>query len=173
MKYFKKRTFRIIVCCLLAIGLYVAYSFERYVYPYDEVDLTIRGLPSKFSFVCLIAETHSGPMAMYWTGNNMLSGRLLLNPDRCIASSADLNVGHSFRRPVLWIDSKRIGILIKSTDAQWEATWFSSDKVKRKDHSLWFGRGSVAIDLSDAEETDSMSLERLKRLGMDYSLTHD
>ena len=161
------------VCCLFAIGLYVAYSFQRYVHPYDEVRLSIRGLPSTFSLVCLIAETQKGLTAMNWTGTNMLGGRQLLNPDRVKLSSASLDFNGVLKAPVLWIYSKRIGILIKSPDPQWKVSWISSDKVKRKDHSLWFGRGSVLIDLSDAEETESMSLERLKRLGMDYSLTHD
>ena len=110
---------------------------------------------------------------MNWTGTNMLGGRQLLNPDRVKLSSASLDFNGVLKAPVLWIYSKRIGILIKSPDPQWKVSWISSDKVKRKDHSLWFGRGSVLIDLSDAEETESMSLERLKRLGMDYSLTHD
>jgi hypothetical protein len=164
-------------CCLFAITLYAAYSYQRYVYPYDEVQLDIHSLPLNTSFVCLVATTDAGPTVVNWTHTNMLGGRAAMHPDSCSISSVKWytkwKLSHEFSAPVQWIYSQRIGILIKTADGQWNVSWFGKDKTELKGHSLLFGRGSVAFDVSNADETEPMSTAQLEKLGMKYSLAHD
>ena len=171
MNFIKTRLFRIVACCLVPICPYAAYSYQRYVYPHDEVQIQIRGLPPDISFVCLVATTDIGPVALNWTHTNMLGGRATQHPDHCTMSFIDQNLSGDFIAPLQWIHAQRIGILIKTTDRQWRVSWFSKDKAELKGHSLLFGRGSVAFDFSNADENEPMSLARLEKLGMNYSLT--
>ena len=171
MAILKTRRRRIIALSLFIFALYVVFCIERAENPYDEVKIEVLGMPPNTSFICLVADSDSGPKSMKWSLAPMF-GKGSMHPDGCSVSFIE-NRKTTFRANVLWTSSKRIGVLIKTTDGEWNVLWFRPMKTELKGRLLLFGGGSVVIDVSSADETQPMSSEQLKKLGMNYSLTYN
>ena len=166
----KKRTRRIVGLVLIVVCIAVFYGGYRLFNPYDEVATDIRGIPPNTDFVCLIAETDDGQQAMEWSLAKVLP--FSMHPDGCTVSSL-LDGETSHRAKVRWVFSQRIGVLCRTSDRQWNVSWFDSPKSQPKNRSFLFGGGSITIDVSNADNTQSITADQLRTLGMDYSLTHD
>ena len=166
----KNRTLLIAGIALVLIVLALTYCGCRFFHPYDEVVTHIEGIPSDTTFVCLVADSKHGPNVMEWSLAKVFP--FSMHPDRCTVSS--LYTGETARHAkVLWIDSKRIGVLHRTTEGKWKIAWFQPPRAEVRHRSFLFGGGSVMLDVSSADANEPMTVEQLRLLGMDYSLTND
>ncbi|MDB4265419.1 hypothetical protein N9891_01575 [bacterium] len=150
--------------------LLLVYGGYRLFNPYDDVAIKIEGIPPDTTFVCLVADSENRSKTMEWSLAKVLP--FSMHPDNCIVSSLDSGET-TLRAKVRWIDSKRVGVLRKTTKGEWNIAWFGVARSEPRHRSFLFGGGSVTLDVSRAVSHESMTVAQLRSFGMDYSLTHD
>jgi hypothetical protein len=153
----------------IAVCLSVAYAAYRFFNPYDEVSVTVRGIPPDTYFLCLIAEGTSGPEVMYWSGSKVTP--FTTHPDKDLRSF-DRGNSHEDRHryTVIWVGSVRVGVLRRTKAGEWFVSWYKSPKSNLKGRSFLFGGGSWEADLRDADDVEPVSKNQLRAMGMDYAL---
>ena len=166
----RKRTLRVFGTAFVLLVLALVYGAYRFFNPYDEVVTQIEGIPPDSTFVCLVASSENGMKAMEWSLAKVVP--FSMHPDGCTVSS--LFKGETTHHAkVRWIDSRKIGVLRKTAEGDWKIAWFGTPKTEPRHRSFLFGRGSVTLDVSKADNNEPMTIDQLRLLGMDYSLTHD
>ncbi len=111
--------------CLFALAACVlAACFGSFYFrPYDEVEVSVNGVPTDTRYLCLVAERSHRPVVMYWSLRMIFP--FTMHPDTC--SLSFLYESETAPRPlrarVRWVTSERVGVLLKSKSGKWGIAW--------------------------------------------------
>jgi hypothetical protein len=159
--------------CLLALAicLFLAYRLYLYFNPYDEVTVSVSDVPPGTKFLCLVADTPQGAVAMPWLLRK--AGPFTMHPDRCVVSYFYNEDKPHFRAEVQWISSSRVGVLRRTKEDKWFVAWFDEPKSHLQNRSLLLGGGEWAVSLNEADKVQPLTQEQLRALGMASSLKNE
>jgi hypothetical protein len=157
----KRRSWRFwLVSMLLVLGTCVAlFGFIlRPCSPCDTGYARVTDIPEDTVFVCIIADTDRGLVAM--RRPSTLFTMQFHHPDR---DWVQAEYPHEIHIAVLWIDGKRIGVLRRTKDGSWQVAWFDAAKhpIQRRNRN---------VSLKDADDVQPVSVEQLRAMGFDKAL---
>jgi hypothetical protein len=150
---------------VLVLGVVAALAGFFFIYrsynPYDEVVVTIIGLPVGSTHVCVIADGPRGPEALM-TYSHSWCNSMANHPDAYLYFTANMN---PFADRFKWINSSRTGALYRSKDGEWLVAWFNPPKNRAKYGSFSAGRGSWTVNWTDADEVRPISEDQMRAMG--------
>lgn len=142
----------------LAVLIFLAYDC---VYPRDEVQVNVTGIPDDVYFLCFVAQAQGKLHGMKWYRSHIFGPFTMSG----LTSGGDRRQTTDFHDQVAWIFGERYGVITRGRDRGWRITWFEASEVPLIGRSILTGQGTATFDLTNGQ-TEPLPAGDVESLGL-------
>jgi hypothetical protein len=153
-------------CLALLIGIVIGCSAFVYFqfHPRNRVEVTVKNVPAETWFLCLVAETDEGMLAMNWSP--WMIAPFEMAPRDC-GFSYVMHRGPTIEHLyAMWKFGSRYGVVTRHPEKVWRVHWFDPADVTLEGRSFFFGEGAATFDILKST-TEQLPVEAVRELGFD------
>lgn len=147
---------------LIAVGTVTTFVYFQF-HPRDRITIAVKSIPVDTRFLCIVAETDEGIIAMNWSPSMVVPFEM---------EPRDCTMSYVMGRPeisdwsVMWKFGSRYGVVTREPDKVWRVHWFQADEVPLVGRSVVLGEGAATFDILKAR-TEQLPAETLRQLGFE------
>ncbi len=145
---------------LAVVGAVTGFVYFQF-HPRDRVAVEIKNIPADTRFLCVVAETDDGMLAMNWSPAKIMPFEM--KPGGCTMSYVMGQPAIS-NRHVMWRFGSRYAVVTRQAEKAWQVHWFQAESVPLQGRGLLLGEGGVSFDILRAK-TEQLPAEVVRELG--------
>jgi hypothetical protein len=149
-----------VVAAIGGLSTFIYFQFH----PRDRIAIEITNVPAGTRFLCLVAETEEGIVAMNWSPSMIVP--FAMNPRDCTISYVMGTGPVIANRYVMWRFGSRYGVVTRQDEKVWRVYWFQAQDVPLAGRRFLLGEGTAAFDLLKAK-AEQPAADLLRRLGIE------
>ena len=156
----RRKTILLTLLILSPVGV-ILFLWAACSPPSDKVDIRLEGRPQPVDFLCLVADTPTGPEPMHWY-LVVLGSWSSHPPDGKGWATPGLGTGNG--SPVRWKPGNRYGVVTYVRGGDWQVYWFRPDDVPVQ-RTRYLGDRDVTFDLT-GRTPEALTQAQVTQLGL-------